>query len=672
MNRRRGLILGLLTVAMLLAVGSAGADISVLDPSFGLGTGRVTTAIGASAAADSLVLQPDEKIVAAGAVVQADTTQDFALARYQSDGSLDPTFGSGGIVQTPTGAVRAVALQPDGKIVAAGTTYADVRVARYDADGSLDVSFGTGGVVTTPIGTGAADAKALVLQPDGKVVVGGESSNGSQTVFTLVRYTADGSPDSTFGSGGIVTTQVGTGSSAVTGLALQPDGKIVAEGDAVAGSSQGVPGLARYETGGSLDSTFGSGGVVTTPVLGGDNVTPGPVVLQPDGKIVVGATSPVGFAVIRYETDGSVDTGFDDGGVASLGLGPGNHVTGLALQPDGKILVAGAASFDSNSPGLLLINRRNGNGSLDTSFAGSGLAAFNEWTGATGNPPPPASPAIALQPDGKIAAASSSSADGGSTQQFLLARFGASTLTVNLGANPWGAGGDITSNPPGIDCTADYACILPDYFTWEHAFGAGPVTLTAIPRDGFIFAGWSGGGCSGTGTCLVHMSGGITDDQMVSADFIPAPTKALTVTKTGTGAGLVTTSGLYCRRTCAHGFVVGSTVTLTAQPTSKWSRFRGWSGDCSGKGTCTVTMDTNHSVTAGFQHFCIVPRLKGKTLRAAKRSARSAHCLLGKVRLVTSSKVKRGRVVSTKPASRRRLVGRSRLRLEISRGSRHR
>ena len=663
--------LGLLAVALVIAVGSANAQPAVLDPAFGGGSGIVTTPIGTSAAADAVVLQPDGKIVAAGAAVQPDDSQTFALARYQPNGSLDPAFGSGGIVQSPAGVARAVAVQPDGKIVAAGTNLAQVRLARYDADGSLDGGFGSGGVVTTPVGTGTAGVTAIVLQPDGKIVVGGESSDGSKTVFTLVRYDVSGSLDTTFGSGGIVTTQVGTGNSSIEGLALQPDGKIVADGDALNGSSEGVPGLARYNTDGSLDTTFGSGGIVTTHVgIAGAGVRVGPLVLQPDGKVVVVA----GFSLVRYGANGTLDPSF--GAASSLVGGPGPPATGLALHPDGKILVAGATLGGMTGfADTLELARFNPNGLLDGTFSNLGIAFLFAWTGSPTSPPAPASPALALQPDGRIVAVGSHSVDGGVTQQFLVVRFGAPTLTVNLinsvGKNS-GTGGEITSTPAGIDCSADFGCIYPPNFFWQHAFAAGTVTLTATPWDGYLFAGWSGGGCSGTGTCQVQMSGTVSGDQSITATFTPAPTKALTVTKAGTGAGLITTSGLYCRRTCTHGFVAGTTVTLTAQPQSEWSMFTGWSGDCSGRHKCTVTMTTNHAVKATFQHFCFVPRLRGKTLRIAKLRLRKAHCSLGRVKLVASSKVKKGHVVSQKPAAGRRLVGHSRVSLGLSKGKPHR
>jgi uncharacterized delta-60 repeat protein len=667
---------GFLAGVLVAAAGSADAAPAVLDPSFGGGWGMVTTSFASSAAADAVVLQPDGKIVAVGGVGQPFTSRDFALARYEPDGTLDPTFGSGGVVTAPAGIARAVALQPDGKIVAAGTTFTQVRIARYHADGSLDPSFGTGGVVTTQVGTGDSGANALLLQPDGKIVVAGEGSDGQNTEFMLVRYDAHGSLDPTFGSVGVVMSQIGAGDSAIEGLALQADGKLIADGEGSDGSKTKLA-LVRYDAHGSLDPTFGTGGVVTAPFLyDPSNASVGPVTLQADGKIVSARTDSGIWVVARYDTKGSLDPTFGDRGVAILGAYYYGRASSMALQPDGKIVLAGSSSDGgTDTANLLELARWNSNGTLDgTTFSGSGFAFFHAWRGSTANPPPPASPAIALQPDGRIVAAGSASDDAGTTQRFLLARYGASTVTVNFvnqaGPNK-GTGGEIASAPAGIDCAADLSCFYPpDHFIWQHAFPAGPVTLTATPWQGYLFAGWSDG-CSGTGTCQVQVSGDVSDDQSVTATFVPAPTKPLTVTKAGTGAGSITTSGLYCpvgrRHRCSADFVVGSKVTLKAQPTSDWSTFTGWSGDCNGKGTCTVIMNGNHVVTGTFQHFCIVPRVKGERLRRARLSARKAHCSLGTVKLVFST-LQRGRVVAQKPAPGRRLLGRSRLRLEISKG----
>ncbi|TMA94304.1 MAG: hypothetical protein E6J70_17450, partial [Deltaproteobacteria bacterium] len=279
-----------------------------LDGNFGTG-GKVTTAIGTASGGAALVLQPNGKLVAAGYTFTGSRTQ-FALVRYLATGSLDTSFGTGGKVATPISSiddeVSALVLQPDGKLVAAGYTDKGSNITfalvRYDADGSLDTSFGTGGKVTTPIGSIDDEAFALVLQPDGKLVAAGYTSSASNTAFALVRYNADGSLDTSFGTGGKVTTPIESIGNQVFALVLQPDGKLVAAGYANDGSNQDFA-LVRYSPDGNLDGSFGAGGKVITPVSG----TFGEVnalVLQPDGKLVAAGYSYNGsdtdFALARY------------------------------------------------------------------------------------------------------------------------------------------------------------------------------------------------------------------------------------------------------------------------------------------------------------------------------------------------------------------------------------
>jgi uncharacterized delta-60 repeat protein len=285
----------------LVAAGSAGpagaADFALArylpdgrpDPTFGMG-GRVTTDFGASVdEAFALVLQPDGKLVTAGLSVDGGTF-DGALARYLPDGRLDPTFGTGGKVTTDLGGderFSALVLQPDGKLVAAGTV-----LARYLPDGQLDPSFGTGGTVTP----GGA---ALILQPDGKLVVAGSAGAFGDTNFLLMRYLPDGRLDPTFGMGGTVTTDFGRFALAFA-LVLQPDGKLVAAGE-------GDFALARYLPDGQLDPSFGTGGMVTTDVGG----LPFALVLQPDGTLVAaGFAGGYNFGLVRYLPDGSLDATF--------------------------------------------------------------------------------------------------------------------------------------------------------------------------------------------------------------------------------------------------------------------------------------------------------------------------------------------------------------------------
>ena len=357
----------------LVAAGASRVDLALaryksngsLDPSLG-GDGRVvTSALFDFLGARALALQPDGKLVVVGGGFNA----DFELARYNPDGSLDKSFGKGGKVNTVLGdddEANAVVLQPDGKLVAAGDSFA---LARYNADGSLDTSFGTGGKVTTPFGYGYGDAFALVLQPDGKLVAAGESfatETGSNYEFALARFNADGSLDTSFGTGGKVTTAFGSDNAGAFALVLQPDGKLVAAGD-----TRTEFALARFNADGSLDPSFGGDGRVTTALFAAYAL-----VLQPDGKLVAAGGSPDGLALTRYNPDGSLDISFNGTGKVTTKIRSNANADALVLQPDGKLVAAGAAVQGSNQQDRLSADftlvRYKPNGSLDASFGKGG------------------------------------------------------------------------------------------------------------------------------------------------------------------------------------------------------------------------------------------------------------------------------------------------------------
>jgi uncharacterized delta-60 repeat protein len=315
-----------------------------LDSTFGSG-GTVLTSFGGplSAAAD-VVVQPDGKIVAVGVA-----GSDFGIARYSSNGTLDPTFGSGGLVTTDFGGsdqANGVALQPDGKIVVVGPLQGQIGVARYNPDGSLDSTFGSGGKVTTDASPSFDGAFDVAVSGTKIVVAGGTGFYPvGASDFQLVRYNADGSLDPSFGGGGIVTTDFG-GSDIVFGIAVTADGMITAAGGSK-GASPGDFAVARYNSDGSLDSTFGSDGKITTDFSADSEDTGNGVVVQPDGNVTVAGTSgsaPAGtaFAVVRYTATGSLDTAFGSGGKATAVFGnPINNAFDIVAQPDGKVVLAG-------------------------------------------------------------------------------------------------------------------------------------------------------------------------------------------------------------------------------------------------------------------------------------------------------------------------------------------
>lgn len=384
-----------------------------LDPAFG-GDGTVTTDFaGGSNAARSIALQADGKIVIAGG--PSGGSADFELARYNPNGSLDVTFGGAGRVTTDfTGGgfdiANGVLVQPDGKIVAAGqagaAAAADFAVARYNPDGSLDVTFDGDGRVTTNFFSGTDAAFGVVIQPDDKIVVAGQAAlpgDVPSNNFAVTRYNPDGSLDVSFDGDGKVTTDFDGDFDAIRGVVLQPDGKIVAAGHVTVSGDRNF-GLARYNSNGSLDATFGSNGTVSTPFANFDFANG--VVLQPDGKIVAAGVSNFflasDFALARYNSDGSLDGTFDGDGKVTTDFAGGsgefdNYASGLAIQADGKIVAAGRAP--GVGAGDFGLARYNPNGSLNSGFGINGKVT-TDFAGQFDE-----AFAVAIQTDGKIVAA---------------------------------------------------------------------------------------------------------------------------------------------------------------------------------------------------------------------------------------------------------------------------
>ena len=254
-----------------------------------------------------------------------------------------------------------IALQPDGKIVAVGfgslSFPTGFAVHRYNANGTLDASFGAGGVVITPLGVGV-HAESVLIQADGKIVVVGYSYPiQGDSDFTLVRYNPNGSLDSTFGTGGIVTTSFDVLSIAY-GAVLQPDGKIVAIGYTDEQHTLLDFALARYNTDGSLDASFGVGGKVTHATSG----VLFDAALQSDGKIVATGSTILGSAIIRFNADGSLDTSFAQNGIYGTGDFNLSSRGGIAVQRDGKPVAFG------NANDAFATVRLNSDGTPDATF----------------------------------------------------------------------------------------------------------------------------------------------------------------------------------------------------------------------------------------------------------------------------------------------------------------
>jgi uncharacterized delta-60 repeat protein len=337
----------------IVAVGRAGSDFALarynpdgsLDLTFS-GDGKLTTDFGGSDQARAVVIQADDKIVVAGWGDSA----DFALARYSPDGSLDPTFAGDGKLTTDFGGgdgAEDVVVQSDGKFVAAGRSNSDTALARYNPDGSLDTTFAGDGKHTTAFGGGAA---GVAIQVDDRIVTAGR--DGSD--FALARFSPDGSPDASFSGDGRQSTDFG-GDDSASDLAIQPDGRIVVAGTAVRPFGPfpyGDFALARYNADGSLDASFGSGGTRTQDFNWYEDGAA--VAIQANGKLVVagGQTDPYGFPEngawfqsAIYRADGSNDQTlpFADF-VGDVDCCAHTHATAVAIQDDGKIVIAGATS----------------------------------------------------------------------------------------------------------------------------------------------------------------------------------------------------------------------------------------------------------------------------------------------------------------------------------------
>jgi uncharacterized delta-60 repeat protein len=383
-----------------------------LDTTFG-GTGIVTTNMGSTSdSISAIAVQSDGKIVAAGEATRSGTGSDFALVRYNSNGTLDSTFGTGGKVftdfNTDTDQAKGLTLTASGQILVAGTaTVASLPrmgLVRYNTNGTLDSAFGTGGKVTTGFAGGFARGDSVAMCAGGFIAVGGSVFNDSTGMsdFAVAKYSSSGVLDTTFGTAGLATIDLG-GDDLAHAVAVLPSGKIVLAGEYFNfETGDGDYAVARLLSNGTLDTSFGSGGTVLSD-FAGDYDQGTSMVVQGDGKVVVGGTATVGgvseFGLVRFNTDGTLDGTFK-GGHVSFAVNAAAVVNGLAIDGNGNIVAAGFSSdalgnYDlgvarvigkinvpptSNAGGPYLVNL---NGSTGLSGAGSsdsdGMIVSYQW-----------------------------------------------------------------------------------------------------------------------------------------------------------------------------------------------------------------------------------------------------------------------------------------------------
>lgn len=400
----------------LLAFGYISAQETVVDPSFGT-AGEVTVEFGNnSSKVNAIVIQPDGKMIFGGT-----SNSQIALARINPNGTLDTNFGTAGKVLTNLNGssdyLDAMVLQPDGKLIAVGNisnsalgNISDFAVLRYNTNGTLDTSFSGDGIVSTDFANLPDRAKHVTLQPDGKILVAGEardvnpqSVGGTDTKFCLARYLPNGALDTSFNGNGKVMVSfyiepdIDDNSNYGRVVVVAPDGKII-----LGGISDVEFAMVRLNIDGSIDSTFGDEGRVVTDLgLNGSNLTElNAIKIMDDGRILLAGSKSVGydegdgFLVTRYSPDGVLDTGFGENGLVVTDF---NYEDDIAHEvfvlPDGKILLAGTGA------NKFALARYNADGTKDTSFN-----TFGRFS--TGVSYRKASGAV-MQPDGKVVIAGS-------------------------------------------------------------------------------------------------------------------------------------------------------------------------------------------------------------------------------------------------------------------------
>lgn len=389
-----------------------------LDTSFYF-IGKLTTDFnGGTDGASAVLIQPDGKIVAAGYSGTGNNYQ-FALCRYNVDGYLDTTFGGTGKVLTDFSAgydqASCVALQTDGKIIAGGSMYNGGpyinALVRYNTDGTLDNTFGLNGKVSTPVGTSDAGITSIAIQPDGKIIASCLGTTpATARDFAMVRYDTDGTLDNTFGTGGKVLTDFSNSYDFAFSVSLQTDGKIVLGGATGNGSDTMHFALARFDSIGNVDQTFGTNGFVVTN-FGKLDEWGNATVIQPDGKIIIAGMSgsPYKYALARYNTNGSLDTTFNSTGKVLSALSTHDEATSLALETGGNIVVAGV-SYNVNNHNFS-VARYNSNGILDNTFGPAGFVTTDFGSNAD------KATGVAIQANGRIVAA------GVKGNDFAVARY---------------------------------------------------------------------------------------------------------------------------------------------------------------------------------------------------------------------------------------------------------
>jgi uncharacterized delta-60 repeat protein len=329
-------------------------------------------------------LQSDGKIVVVGATTTSNS--DFIATRFDTSGKLDHAFGNKGVMVTDAGsetdALSSVAIQSNGKIVAGGQTSRSginqFALIRYDKNGTVDTSYGSNGLVVTNFG-GACNINSIVLQTDNKVVAAGTFNNGSSTDFAIARYLKNGALDTTFNGTGEVTSNFGNSDNAIS-VAIDTTGRIVVGGYYTDPTNNSHFEIARYTTNGSLDPSFNGSGVTGT-TFGSNREYLSAIALQSNGEIIAGGNVWGGYsyaelAFVRFNVDGSIDNSFGTNGqtLDPMGSNDYDYIYFLTIAANGQIFSGGYTLSDNLGYFTLIV--LNQNGSLDSNFAADGNLLF--------------------------------------------------------------------------------------------------------------------------------------------------------------------------------------------------------------------------------------------------------------------------------------------------------
>jgi len=278
---------------------------------------------------------------------------NLTLARYNTDGTLDSSFGTGGISinqSLSNGTIAwSIFIQQDGKIISSGMffdgTFQNFAVFRYNSDGSLDTSFGTSGQSIIHVGSGHDFAVCMTQQNDGKILLGGYTSINSDLDIALVRFNSNGLLDSSFGNNGIVLTAISSSTDVATSIAIQSDGKIVLAGYTVEGVNTNIAVL-RYNLLGTLDTTFGINGIVITQI-GNNTDGANDIIIEPTGRLLIAGTTrnssnQNNILLANFNPDGSLNTSFGTNGIVTSQIGSTHcDANTVKLLLDGKIIIGG-------------------------------------------------------------------------------------------------------------------------------------------------------------------------------------------------------------------------------------------------------------------------------------------------------------------------------------------